>query len=97
MYLSIVNAGEVWYILAREISEAKADEAVTDLTGLGIELIDADWSLTRMAATFKARHRMSYADCFAAALAKDRKSDLVTGDKEFRQVEEEEVSIHWLR
>jgi len=95
MYLSIVNAGEVWYILAREISEAKADEAVTDLTGLGIELIDADWSLTRMAATFKVRHRMSYADCFAAALAKDRKSDLVTGDKEFKQVEEE-VSVRWL-
>jgi len=95
MYLSIVNAGEVWYIIAREISEAKADEAVTDLTGLGIELIDADWSLTRMAATFKARHRMSYADCFAAALAKDRKSDLVTGDKEFKQVEEE-VSVRWL-
>ena len=95
MYLSIVNAGEIWYILAREISEAKADEAVTDLTGLGIELIDADWSLTRMAATFKARHRMSYADCFAAALAKDRKSDLVTGDKEFKQIEGE-VSVRWL-
>jgi len=32
---------------------------------------------------------MSYADCFAAALAKDRKAELVTGDKEFRQVEGE--------
>ena len=95
MYMSIVNAGEVWYILAREISEAKADEALVDLTGLGIELIDADWPLTRLAGTFKARHKMSYADCFAAALAKDRKSDLVTGDKEFKQVEEE-VSVRWL-
>ena len=95
MYMSIVNAGEVWYILAREISEAQADGAITDLTGLGIEMIDADWRLTRMAGTFKARHRMSYADCFAAALAKDRKSDLVTGDKEFKQVEGE-VSIRWL-
>jgi predicted nucleic acid-binding protein len=38
---------------------------------------------------------MSYADCFAAALAKERKSDLVTGDKEFKQVEGE-VSIRWL-
>ena len=95
MYMSIVNAGEVWYILAREISEAQADSAVTDLTGLGIELIGVDWPLTRMAGTFKARHRMSYADCFAAALAKDRKSDLVTGDKEFKQVEGQ-VSIRWL-
>ena len=95
MYMSTINAGEVWYILAREISEARADEAVADLTGLGVELIDADWPLARTAGTFKARHKMSYADCFAAALAKDRKSDLVTGDKEFRQVEGQ-VSIYWL-
>ena len=95
MYMSIINAGEVWYILARKMSEAQADGAVTDLKGLGVELIDADWPLTRMAGTFKARHRMSYADCFAAALAKDRKSDLVTGDKEFKQVEGE-VSVRWL-
>lgn len=95
MYMAIINAGEVWYILAREISEAKADEALADLTGLGIELIDADWPLTRQAATFKARHKMSYADCFAAALAKDRKAELVTGDKEFKQVDGE-VNVHWL-
>ena len=86
MCMSVINAGEVWYILAREISESQADQAIADLRGLGIEVIDTDWPATRMAATFKARHRMSYADCFAAALAKDRKSELVTGDKEFKQV-----------
>ncbi len=95
MYMSVINAGEVWYILARKTSEARADEAVADLIGLGIELLDADWGLTRMAGTFKVNHRMSYADCFAAALAKERKFDLVTGDKEFRQVEGG-VSIRWL-
>jgi ribonuclease VapC len=95
MVMSVVNAGEVWYILSREISEAQADSALTDLTGLGIELIDVDWPLTRVAGAFKARHKMSYADCFAAALAKDRQSELVTGDKEFKQVEGE-ISIRWL-
>ena len=95
MTMSVINAGEVWYILSREISEPKADSALADLAALGIELIDVDWSITRIASTFKARGKMSYADCFAAALAKDRKSDLVTGDKEFKQVESE-VNIHWL-
>ena len=95
MYMSNVNAGEVWYILAREISETEADKAVADLARLGIELVDANWPLTRIAGGFKARHRMSYADCFAAALAKDHKADLITGDKEFKQVEQD-VSIHWL-
>jgi predicted nucleic acid-binding protein len=95
MCISVINAGEVWYILAREISEAQADQAMTDLRGLGIEVVDADWSLTRIAAAFKARHKMSYADCFAAALAKERRSDLVTGDKEFKQVEGE-VNVRWV-
>ena len=95
MCISSVNAGEVWYILAREISETDADKAVADLVRLGIELIDTSWPLTRIAGSFKARHRMSYADCFTAALAKDRKADLITGDKEFKQVEGE-IGIHWL-
>jgi predicted nucleic acid-binding protein len=38
---------------------------------------------------------MSYADCFAAALAKSRKAELVTGDKEFKQVESE-ITVRWL-
>jgi len=38
---------------------------------------------------------MSYADCFAAALARQRKAELVTGDKEFREVEKE-VKILWV-
>jgi predicted nucleic acid-binding protein len=48
-----------------------------------------------MAGAFKAKHRMSYADCFAAALAKSRKAELVTGDREFRQVESD-IRVKWL-
>lgn len=95
MYMSCINAGEVWYIIAREASEAEADKAISDLELLGIEMLDADWPLTRIAGAFKARCKMSYADCFAAALAKDRKAELVTGDRDFKQIEEQ-VSIHWL-
>lgn len=95
MYISAVNLGEVWYILAREISETRADEAVADLMRLGLELIDADWPIARTAGTFKAHHRMSYADCFAAAVAKIRKAALVTGDDEFKQVEGE-ISVLWV-
>ncbi|WP_447972736.1 hypothetical protein [Nitrospira sp. Kam-Ns4a] len=39
---------------------------------------------------------MSYADCFSAALAKSRKAESVTGDREFRQVKVD-VKILWLR
>jgi len=95
LLMTTVNAGEVWYILAREVSETEAERAITDLKHLGIQFVDADWNLTRLAAGFKAKHRMSYADCFGAALAKQHKADLVTGDKEFQQVQND-IRINWL-
>lgn len=61
----------------------------------GIELVDADWDIAHDAGRFKAKHRMSFADCFAAALAKQKKAHLVTGDKEFKQVEPD-LSVIWL-
>ena len=95
LFMSVVNAGEVWYIVAREVSQQQADEAVESLVRMGVEFVDADWPLTRAAGTFKARYRMSYADCYAAALAQTRRAELVTGDKEFKEAEGE-IRIRWL-
>ena len=43
----------------------------------------------------KATKKMSLADCFAAALAKDLKAELYTGDPEFKGVEKD-IRIIWL-
>ena len=96
LLMTVVNLGEVWYIIAREASEADAERSITEIRQLGIEIIEVDWSLTRDAASFKAKHKMSYADGCAAALARQKKAHLITGDKEFAQVENE-VQIHWLK
>lgn len=93
--MTTINVGEVWYILAREVSEAEADKAVQELRHLGVQFVDPDWKLTRDAAAFKAKYRMSFADCFAAALAKQHKAQLMTGDAEFRQVEAD-VQVRWV-
>src|SRR5205809_481623 len=73
LLMTVINVGEVWYIVARETSEAEADRAFAELNQLGLQLVDADWSLARAAAHFKSKGRISFADCFAAALAKQRK------------------------
>jgi predicted nucleic acid-binding protein len=93
--MTVVNAGEVWYILAREASVPEADASVRQLRQLGIEFIDVDWDLAHEAGGFKAKHKMSFADCFAAALAKQKKALLLTGDPEFRQVEQA-ITIEFL-
>ena len=58
-------------------------------------MVDVNIELTRIAARFKAKGGISYADCFAAALAKQHKATLLTGDPEFKQLEDE-ISISWL-
>ena len=62
-----------------------------------IEIVRADLGLARQAALFKSGKKISYADCFAAALAlaKLRKAELVTGDRDFKQVEGE-VQVLWI-
>src|SRR5687767_11689296 len=95
LLMTVVNAGEVWYIVAREASVADADASIKQLRDLGIEFVDADWELAKDAGYFKSRNKMSFADCFAAALARQRKAHLATGDPEFKQIEQE-ITIHWL-
>lgn len=95
VFMTVVNLGEVWYTIAREISEAEAEASVKELRDLRIQFVDADWDLTREAARFKSRHKLSYADCYAAALAKRKEAELVTGDREFEALEKQ-VRIAWV-
>ena len=95
LLLSVVNWGEVYYITMREVGRERADEVAHLISTLPIQIVPADLDLTRQAAELKSKHRMSYADCFAVALARQRKAELVTGDKEFREVEKE-VKILWV-
>ena len=95
MFISVVNAGEVWYIIARETSVSDADRSITELRHLGIEFVNADWSLAHDAGVYKSKLKMSFADCFAAAVAHQKKALLLTGDPEFKQVEQE-ITIDWL-
>ena len=95
LFMCVVNAGEVCYIIAREASVSDADRSIKELRQLGIEFVDADWTLAHEAGGFKSKHKMSYADCFAAALAKQKKALLLTGDPEFKRVETQ-ITIDWL-
>lgn len=94
-WVSSMNLGEVWYTLARRRSRHVADQQLVTLAAIGLQRIDADWPMTLQAADFKSRHKISYADAFAAALAKQRNAELVTGDPEFRALDSE-IRIHWL-
>lgn len=98
LLLSVVNWGEIYYSVMRTNSQDLAEQKAREIAALPIELVPlaGDLELVRQAAIFKATKKMSYADCFAAALAKVQNVELVTGDQEFKEVEKE-IKVAWLK
>jgi predicted nucleic acid-binding protein len=79
--MSVVNWGEVFYVLARKLGEDQTRRLVQPLRK-GIDLLPADATQAELAASFKYKYRMGYTDGFAAALATHR-ATLVTSDPDF--------------
>lgn len=96
VHMTEVNYAEVKYMIIRKEGVEHWDEIVRDLPTLPIEFHPVTRELADLAADFKARGRLSLADAFAAALAKQKKAELVTGDSEFKQLGKE-IKIQWLK
>ena len=94
-FVCVVNWGEIYYITLRENGLEKAETFRKLIEEYPIEIVNVDQALTLEAAKIKASNKMSYADSFAAALTKVKKAELVTGDKEFKSVENE-INIQWI-
>lgn len=89
------NWAEVRYQVERKAGAAGWESIREKLLALPIEVIAVDRALAETAGSIKAKRKMSLADCFAAALAKDRKGEVYTGDPEFKSVDGE-VRIVWI-
>lgn len=98
LLLCVVNWGEVYYSILRRTSPETADNIAREITAMPIELVpvETDLRLVRQAALYKANWKLPYADAFAAALAKLRNAELITGDRDFKAVERE-IKIGWLK
>ena len=97
LYMCVINLGEVMYITERERSASKAQDTLTLINELPIEIVNADRALTLAAAHLKADCPIAYADCFAAALSQLKNAILVTGDPEFSKLKlDSRVRIEWL-
>ena len=96
LFMSVINWGEVYYSIWRTRGEEVANEKLKQMAQLPIDIIDVDMPTTKLAATLKAEHKLPYVDCFAAALAQQRKATLVTADKDFTQVHKQ-VNILWAK
>jgi len=96
LHMTEVNYAEVKYMILRKDGPGAWEEAAKILIALPIQFHPGTRELAGLAADFKARINFSLADAFSAALAKQKKAELVTGDPEFKAVEKE-IKMTWLK
>lgn len=98
LYIHAIQIGEVYYITLREQGKSLADLAYARIKALPIKTIDRiDEELLLTAAGLKAKHPISFAVSFAAALAMIKNCPLLTGDPEFTSLEKQGIiRIEWL-
>ncbi len=96
MLMNDINVGEVYYILFRKRGREEADYFLeTILAALPITTVSNTFDDVIEAAKIKAEYSLSFADCFAVALAKKKDATVMTGDPEFKKIEHL-VTIEWL-
>jgi predicted nucleic acid-binding protein len=84
--MSAVNYGEVYGAIQREHGLERATATMSAIKPLPIRLLDATPQRALRAADVKAKYKLYFVDCFAAALAIEFKATLVTGDSDFRKL-----------
>lgn len=96
LLITAVNWAEVLNRLIRRQGEPGREAAMALASSGAIEIVPVDAELAEVAAGYKAASQLGLADAFAAALAKTRKAELVTADREFKSVASE-IRLVWLR
>lgn len=91
--MSVINLGEVLCILLKHLDEQTASGYIRTLQH-AVTMVEADVNTAVHAATLKHRYKLGYADSFAAALALDSKSTLVSADPSFEKIGK---SLKWMR
>jgi predicted nucleic acid-binding protein len=91
--MSVINLGEVFYILLKRVGEQRASHYVQAIQH-AVAVIDADANRAIQAATLKHQYKLGYADSFAACLALESRATLVSADPVFEKVGK---SLKWLK
>jgi len=97
LLMSIINLGEVFYILAKNVNPKEAEDFLRDFKHMPIRSMAVPKALVMAAARLKAAYPISYADAIAAETANRAGATLVTGDPDFKPfIGGKVVQVEWI-
>lgn len=94
-FMSVIHWGEIYYNTMREQGVSEAEKVILQLDKFPIQIVDVNKELAYEAAKLKGEFHIAYANCFAAALSVKLKANLITGDPDFK-ILQERIPIRWI-
>jgi uncharacterized protein len=94
LFMSAINAGEVYYFLRKRYSQKLAESWRESSRTLPITVEVPTATEIWDAALLKGQYPIAYADAFAAALGQKYRCPLVTGDPDFRLIPN--LELDWI-
>ena len=91
--MSVINLGEVLYVLLKHVGESRARHYVQVLQHV-VTMVEADAAQALGAAEMKHKYKLGYAGSFAAMLAVTVKATLVSADPGFEKLGK---TLKWMR
>lgn len=95
LFLSFINLAEVYYRTIRNYGLEQAKLTISTLRKMPITIVSVTDEQVMKAAEIKGKYPIALGDCFAVALALEKKALILTADHEFKKVEKL-VKIKWL-
>ena len=86
LLVSFASWMEMYYIYLQEQGKDEAEHWLAILKGLPLKRVESSEELGMVAGELKAKHRLSFADAWIAALSKKREATLVHKDPEFESI-----------
>ena len=95
LWISAINVGEVYYLIAKRLSQDSAEDFLKQFPSLPLKSVVPTETDILEAARLKGRYRISYADSFAASLAIQQGIELITGDPDFKRLMPS-LALQWI-
>ena len=94
-YMSLINLGEVLYVVERRWGKERLRSMLAYLDATSLKWVEADRDRLLTAAHIKATYPLGYADAFCISLASELNATILTNDPEFQQIDTL-VTVEWL-
>lgn len=95
LMMTSVNYSEIYYLILKEFGQEKLTEIERIIQSLPLNIYSVDAQISREAAKIRSAKDISFINSFTAALAKIKRAEIITGDKEFKLLEGD-VKIIWI-